>query len=77
MKFEALDRIHVIQTMMSQFLVYVSDNAEDEYHQGLSPQAKELVGKAMEYLCDAYQKQGVYAFEEELNEAIVQKQNDN
>lgn len=70
MKYEALDRIHVIQTMMSQFLVYVSDDAEDEFHQGLSEEAKEKVGKAMQLLCDAYQIQGVYAFEQELEKEM-------
>lgn len=64
MKHEALDRIHVICTMMDNLLVSDSEDLEEGYHSGLSTEAKELVGKAMECLCDAYQKQGVFAFEE-------------
>lgn len=68
MKYEALDRIHVICTLMDNLLVSDSEDLEDGYHSGLSPEAKELVGKAMECLCDAYQKQGMFTFEGELNE---------
>lgn len=63
--YEALDRISTMQTMMSCLLCSDSEDWDEGYHLGLSREAKELVGKAMELLCEAYQKQGVYAFSED------------
>jgi len=51
---EALDRIHVIQTMLSELLGFDGDVCT---HKGLSHDAKWLVSEAMEKLCEAYQKQ--------------------
>ena len=69
-KFEALDRIHTIRTMLYNLLVCDSEDMEEGFHSGLSEEAKELVGKAMELMCEAYQTQGISAFEdgEELSE---------
>ncbi len=60
---EALDRIHVIQTMLSELLWMW----EGEYpaHKGLSELAAYHVQEAMEKLCEAYQSQGAFVFEEE------------
>ena len=69
-KFEALDRIHTIRTTLYNLLVWDCEDMEEGFHNGLSEEAKELVGKAMECLCDACQTQGISAFEggEELSE---------
>ena len=69
-KFEALDRIHTIQIMMYNPLVWDKEEMEDGFHNGLSEESKELVGKAMDLMCNAYQTQGISAFEdgEELSE---------
>lgn len=53
-KAEALDRIHVIQTMLSELLGFDGDMCT---HKGLSHDAEWLVSEAMEKLCEAYQRQ--------------------
>ena len=64
---EALDRIHVIQTMMCELLWMW----EGEYpaHKGLSELAAYHVQEAMEDLAEAYQAQGAFAFEESSDDA--------
>lgn len=66
-KSEALDRIHVIQTMLSELLGFGGDTCT---HKGLSHDAEWLVSESMEKLCEAYQAQGAFAFEtdEDLSE---------
>lgn len=73
-KFEALDRIHTIQTMLYNLLVWDSGDMVEGFHNGLSEEAKELVGKAMELMCEAYQKQGVFSFEDDENLSENQRQ---
>lgn len=53
-KAEALDRIHVIQTMLSELLGFDGDCCT---HKGLSHDAEWFVSEAMEKLCEAYQRQ--------------------
>lgn len=60
-KAEALDRIHVIQTMLAE-LLFRNDYAP---HKGLSTQAGYLVGVVNEKLYEAYQFQSEWVFEEE------------
>lgn len=64
---EALDRIHVIQTMMCELLWMW----EGEYpaHKGLSELAAYHVQEAMDDLAEAYQAQGAFAFEESSDDA--------
>lgn len=62
---EALDRIHVIQTMLSELLGFDGDMCT---HKGLSHDAEWLVSEAMEKLCEAYQAQGAFVFEESEND---------
>lgn len=65
-KAEALDRIHVIQTMLTNLLVetHVQMSGLYSHHRGLSADSTELVLEAMEKLCEAYQMQGAFVFEE-------------
>lgn len=59
---EALDRIHVIQTMMCELLWLWEGNYPA--HKGLSEIASYHVQEAMDDLAKAYQSQGLYVFEE-------------
>ncbi len=54
--YEALDRIHVVQTMIAQILV------DEERHPGLSASAASLIESAQSLLSEAYQEQGVFAY---------------
>ena len=62
---EALDRIHVIQTMLSELLF----RNECKPHRGLSPYTAHLVEQVHEKLCEAYQSQGAFVFEENDDES--------
>ena len=62
---EALDRIHVIQTMMCELLWMWEGNYPA--HKGLSELAAYHVQEAMDGLAKAYQNQGLYVFEEDEN----------
>lgn len=62
-KAEALDRIHVIQTMMCELLCMWEGNYPA--HKGLSELAAYHVQEAMGDLAKAYQNQGLYVFEED------------
>lgn len=53
MAHEALDRIHVCQTLIAEILVDV------ESHPGLCLAAKKMIEQAQENLAAAYQEQGV------------------
>lgn len=68
-KAEALDRIHVIQTMLSELLGFDGDMCR---HKGLSHDAEWLVSEAMEKLCEAYQRQ---AASWEWGEDVSENQN--
>ena len=59
---EALDRIHDIQTMLSELLWMWEGNYPA--HKGLSELAAYHVQEAMDDLAKAYQSQGLYVFEE-------------
>ena len=69
---EALDRIHVIQTMLCELLGFDGDMCT---HKGLSHDAEWLVSEAMEKLCEAYQAQGLYVFDEgeAMNDKLTQQ----
>lgn len=62
-KAEALDRIHVIQTMMSELLWMWGGNYPA--HKGLSELAAYHMQEAMDELAKAYQNQGLHVFEGE------------
>lgn len=67
-KWEALDRISTIQGMLSLLLVDLNYEEGSRSHKGLSHDAEWLVSEAMEKLCEAYQAQGVFTFEENEND---------
>lgn len=67
-KAEALDRISTIQGMLSLLLVDLNYEEGSRSHKGLSHDAEWLVSEAMEKLCEAYQAQGAFTFEESEND---------
>lgn len=64
MKHEALDRIHVVQTLLNEILVSRMDDDGCRNHSGLSKKAIKHLNKAHKHLYEAYQAQGEHAFEE-------------
>lgn len=63
MKYEALDRIFVVQTLLNEILVSWMDDGCPN-HSGLSKEAIKHLNKAHKHLYAAYQAQGEHAFEE-------------
>lgn len=65
MKYEALDRIHVVRTLLDTILMDVTYDVKNPHHSGLSKKAIKHLNKAHKHLYEAYQAQGEHAFEEE------------
>lgn len=74
MRFEALDRISTIQTLMSSILVSDTEDEKGGYHSGLGEEARKQIAIAFTALCDAYMVQSDFVFEAGQDISCTQKQ---